>query len=350
MCSIFLFHQLSFRCIIADSQLAWQALQQETLSTQQHAYASGTIQSIYGHWKAYLLFCFYFKVPAVPASPDNLACFIQFMARNVKSYQTLCMIVSHVKLLHACYGIEFSPTQYLQVKSTLTGLRRIWCAPPSHKLPMTPEILMKIYNIIDLSNPVLFVCWTVFVVAFFTFLRKSNLVPDNMSQAASSKGHFLRRRDILILRDSALLQISSSKTDNFNEHAWQLPLAAMPSCPLCPVTALRVMIIKFPADLSSPAFLFPNERGVLVPLTYSVLTAVLKNLLKQLQINPDLVSMHSFRRGGFTYAHGLGIPADSLKIHGNWHSNAYQTYLKPHLSRMMDVSKRMLSGIRSNDK
>ena len=87
-----------------------------------------------------------------------------------------------------------------------------------------------------------------------------------------------------------------------------------------------------------------------MPLTYPVLTAVLKNLLKQLLLNPDLFSMHSFGRGGFTYAHGLDIPADSLKIHGNWHSNAYQTYLKPHLSRMMDVSKLMLSGIRSNDK
>ena len=31
------------------------------------------------------------------------------MSRYVKSHQTLLMIVSHVKLLHACYGIELMP-------------------------------------------------------------------------------------------------------------------------------------------------------------------------------------------------------------------------------------------------
>ena len=68
-------------------------------------------------------------------------------------------------------------------------------------------------------------------------------------------------------------------------------------------------------------------------VTYPVLTAVLKGLLKQLHLNPEHFSMHIFRYGGCAYAHDLGITSDSLKIHGNWRSNAYQTCLRPDLSR-----------------
>ena len=70
-----------------------------------------------------------------------------------------------------------------------------------------------------------------------------------------------------------------------------------------------------------------------MPLTYPVPTAELKGSLKQLHPNPEHFSMHSFRYGGCTYAHGLGVTSDSLKIHGNWRSNAYQAYLRPDLSR-----------------
>ena len=60
--------------------------------------------------------------------------------------------------------------------------------PSSQKSPITPHILLQIYNLIYLYNPTLSVCCKVFVVAFFSssnFWEKSNLVPDTLSQAES---------------------------------------------------------------------------------------------------------------------------------------------------------------------
>ena len=50
------------------------------------------------------------------------------MLRHIKSHQTLLTLVSHVRLLHACYRVEFIPTQFLLVMSTLAGLRRLLLA------------------------------------------------------------------------------------------------------------------------------------------------------------------------------------------------------------------------------
>lgn len=282
----------------------------------------------------------------VPISAHDLSCFIQFMSRHIKSYQTLLTLVSHVRLLHSCYGVEFIPTQFLQVKSTLSGLRRISCSPPSPKLPITPKILREIYAIMDFSVPLHLVCWTVFLVAFLAFLRKSNLVADSYVQATSGKGHFLRRRDLLILRDAAVLTINSSKTDNFREKSFMIPLAAAQSGnDLCPVTALRMMITRLPASLSWPAFLIPDSTGQLKPLIYPTLSQFLKECLSRIGLNPKLYAMHSFRRGGCTHGHTMGISSDSLKLHGNWRSNAYQAYLAPDLFSRLQISRIMLSGI-----
>ena len=331
--------------LIADPALQWRSLQRENLSTQQHAYAEGTLKNIAGHWKAYFLFCYYFKVEPVPISANDLACFIQFMSRHIKSHQTLLILVSHVRLLHACYGVDFMPTQFLQIKGTLAGLRRISCSPPSPKLPITPKILRDIYGIMDFSIPLHLVSSTVFVVAFFAFLRKSNLVPDTYVQASSGKGHYLHRRDLLILQDAAVLTIKSSKTDHFREKSFKIPLAAEPGNDLCPVSALKTMITRIPAELSRPAFLIPDSVGQLKPLIYPALTQFLKECLSRIGLNPKLYAMHSFRRGGCTHGHAMGIDSDSLKLHGNWLSNAYQAYLSPDLSTRLQVSKIMLAGI-----
>ena len=161
------------------------------------------------------------------------------MSRHIESHQTL-MLLSHIKLLHACYGIEFHPTQFLQ---------------------------------------------------------------------------------------------------------FVLPLAAAEGNTLCPVTALRTMIIRFPADLSCPAFLIPDNDGALRPLLYPVLTQFLTDCLFKLGYNPKFFAMHSFRRGGCTHGHSVGLDSDSLKLHGRWRSNAYQAYLEPDLRTRLQVSKTMISGI-----
>ena len=55
----------------------------------------------------------------------------------------------------------------------------------SRKSPMTPSILHAPFDLFHFCIPLHAAMWALFLVAFFTFLRKSNLVPDNTRQISS---------------------------------------------------------------------------------------------------------------------------------------------------------------------
>ena len=57
---------------------------------------------------------------------------------------------------------------------------------------------------------------------------------------------------------------------------------------------------------SDPAFLLPSANG-LDPLTHYVFVGSVKHCVQQVGLDPSGISGHSFRRGGATLAHRLGI-------------------------------------------
>ena len=55
----------------------------------------------------------------------------------------------------------------------------------------------------------------------------------------------------------------------------------------------------------------------------------LRLCLRKLGLNPSCYSGHSFRRGGASFALQCGIPAEWIRLQGDWSSDAYQRYLDP---------------------
>ena len=78
--------------------------------------------------------------------------------------------------------------------------------------------------------------WAWFLVAFFTFLRKSNLVPD-VADRISTKVPL--RADLEFSPQGASLHIKTSKTIQYQQRSLSIPLPCIPGSPLCPVRALR---------------------------------------------------------------------------------------------------------------
>ena len=88
---------------------------------------------------------------------------------------------------------------------------------------------------------------------FFLILRKSIVIPESIKSFDSHKQ--LVRQDIQILDNMLIVNIKWSKTRQFG-HLRQVPIAAMPSCILCPVTAYKNMVRKVAADPLDPAYDF----------------------------------------------------------------------------------------------
>ena len=68
--------------------------------------------------------------------------------------------------------------------------------------------------------------------------------------------------------------------------------------------------------------MIPYVKG-LVPLTHYVFVGGLKHCLRAIGVDASLYSGHSFRRGGATYAHRLGVYPMLIKRMGDWKSDAY---------------------------
>ena len=77
---------------------------------------------------------------------------------------------------------------------------QMWLCPypyTTRALPITIDILLKIYNHIDLSDVKHATIWSLFLFAFFLMARKSNLVPDSVHKFDSKK-QLTREKIVLI--------------------------------------------------------------------------------------------------------------------------------------------------------
>jgi integrase len=184
--------------------------------------------------------------------------------------------------------------------------------------------------------------WALFTAAFFSFLRKSNLVAPS-SQTFDHNRH-LTRNDIKFTASGCFLRLQWSKTRQHKDGIHIVPLPSIPHSPLCAVTAIHHYFTLVPASPDAPFFCLPTATG-LAPVTASFFTSTLKRLISTLGLAAANYSPHSFRWGGATYAYQAGVPEHLLQLHGDWRSDAYKQYLTLPLSTRTAVADIMAAGL-----
>ena len=237
------------------------------------------------------------------------------------------------------------PLSHCRVQLTLRGLKRLLSASVQRKLPITPHILLALRDVMDFSLPLHRALWAAFLLGFFTFFRKSNIIPPSHSQFSPTK--HLSRSDFHFTSWGLIVSVKWSKVIQFRERTLLIPLVSIPSHALCPVHALRDFFDTCPAPASSPAFVLPTATG-LRSISYSSFTKHLKDLLRLAGLNPDNYSGHSFRRGGATYASSLGIPHELIQLQGDWASTAYLEYLARPLRQRLSLAQTVASQLGSS--
>ena len=152
----------------------------------------------------------------------------------------------------------------------------------------------------------------VFLLAYFGFIRLSNLVTASPSTFDSTR-HFL-------WDDVIYCEMDQSST---KYQVVQIPILS-PS-PLCPVSALKVLLASSPSSSSKPLFTltYPNSQTL---LTAPMIT--LSRLLSNMGLNPSHYGFHAFRKCAVFWAADHDVPLQNLQAHGGWSSLAIDTYLK----------------------
>jgi hypothetical protein len=306
----------------------WAAIRKECLQYKRAALADSTKATYKSMSVQYPRFCLYFGRRPVPATKKTILGYAVFLART-HNPSKVPPYLNIIKLLHDEAGLP-NPLAVWELTMVKRGINRCLGRPPRQKLPITLDILQKIYNTLDLSDNATLAFWAACLIAFFGFLRKSTLLPKSSNQAEIKKSIMIT--DVTVAEDKSCISIKirHTKTIQFGQRCLTLPFMAVPDSQLCPVEAVVSMLARLkgaPLTINQPLFSFMSQQNRVSHLTHSTFSEQLRSSLVNSGTDPSEYSGHSFRRGGCSHAFALGIPPALVKLRGDWKSNAYERYI-----------------------
>ena len=110
---------------------------------------------------------------------------------------------------------EKFPDDDWQLESTLKALKRELSGAPLQTLPITPEILQKMYVFIDTASPKGLADWSAFLTSFYCMLRKGSAVPKSLETFNPEKDLSRKKMSILPGSGVVLVLMNYSKTNQF---------------------------------------------------------------------------------------------------------------------------------------
>ena len=166
--------------------------------------------------------------------------------------------ISAIKTTLAMYGV--STMAFYDQRITLF----------QKSLRMTKQFTFKMKKIIDIHmlKDIVAICdsmWmgqifkAIYLVAFFSFLRISNLVPHKIS--AFSPLEQLTRGDVFFASPGLHVLVKWSKTMQTRDSVKILKLPFLSHSPLCPVTAVKNLLMLTPGDQDTPLFQVKNAKA-----------------------------------------------------------------------------------------
>lgn len=190
--------------------------------------------------------------------------YLECLASSLKSPDSMKNYFSSVKLLHNLIGVSAPALSAFEITLMLRSISITSTHIPVKKLALSPDILIALCESLGSSKEAA-VYRCVYIIAIFSFLQRSNLVPD--SARAFDKHRHLCRGDIFLQDDHLIILIKWSKTLQCHERVVTIPLAAIPGHPLCPVSAYTAMLSVMPGKDNEPLFIWqclckPDQRKV----------------------------------------------------------------------------------------
>ena len=138
--------------------------------------------------------------------------------------------------MHQEFGLPSPLQDNWSLSVVIRGIHRDLGKPPKQMMAITPQILTNMHSKLDFSQNINTAFWAACLVGFFTFFRKSTLLPDSNQHNCDKE---LCRSDITFNPNNVIIHVKHSKTIQYGERVLQVPVPAVRNPVLCPVTALK---------------------------------------------------------------------------------------------------------------
>lgn len=272
------------------------------------------------------MFCDKIQCSPVPVSSVNLCRYVAFLGRT-RCFSTVQQYVNIIRILHLELGYSNPLKDNFPVKLVLSGLKRGKGQSQSFKLPINPHDLIKFRGLLNMDSLADCRFWAAAILCFYGLFRISNVTVISGTKVAQS--HSVRRKDVDVVGRGCVITVMGTKTIQFRERSFQVPLPYIKNHPLCPTSALlRFMAASgdLPGDL--PLFTSCSNAG-LSYLTQAYMRRRLTQCLGAIGLPATLYGTHSLRRGGATWMLLTGVPLEVIKAIGDWRSDCVTKYLTP---------------------
>ncbi|MEW8546114.1 MAG: hypothetical protein AB2693_21550, partial [Candidatus Thiodiazotropha sp.] len=188
------------------------SLDQEVLFYRSNTFAQSTAKTYSAQKKAFFEFCSKLNIQPIPLSQYDLGRYIAFLSRRL-AFGSIRQYLNVVRLLHLEAGVGNPLADNWYVSSILKGVKRVKGDSVTQKLPMTLELLSRIFMLLNLSSSYDRVFWAACIVGFFSFFRKSNLLIPS-PEAFDPRRH-LCVSDVQFTLEGAVLSVRWSKVIQF---------------------------------------------------------------------------------------------------------------------------------------
>ena len=275
----------------------------------------------------------------------NIIPFLQLFSESVTSYCYVNNVLCSIKSIASLLGHSVNTITMMNISVFMSGLKRSMSTPVTPRLPINPYMLNQIAHIVNLEDTFELCVWSAILFMFFSFFRKSNVLPDTCNSFNPSKQ--VSRAAITVSENCTflLVKVSWSKTIQYKQRCLYIPISCIPGSKLCPVKSYISLCKYVRAPFSSPAFMY-KRNGILVTLVYSQFVKQLHIWLAMIGVqSPKLYCSHSLRRGGATWAFQSGVSPELIKLQGVWQSDCYRRYIQMDLRTKLSTTSAMANKI-----
>jgi hypothetical protein len=275
-------------------------------------------------------FAAFFGIKAFPLTEQNLLTFICFLSCSVRS-GTVASYVSRLRIINRLFGFPDVQSAWI-LDWALRGIRRsLGDVRKTIREPLTLGQLLRIGDVVDRDSPRERAVWMGILIGFFGFVRIGNLCPDTVGQDHLDRVDVL---DVSRKADSLIVVLRKTKTRQTGEPL-VIQVSGMQTGAACPGEEFERY-----AEASSPPrdasrtllgwWTGPADSRSWRPLLHREFNDSLRTLLSRAfpGIDVSQYAGHSCRIGGATCAYYAGVPMDSIRIQGDWRSDAVFLYIR----------------------
>ena len=180
----------------------------------------------------------FYDLTPFPVGPLVFKAYIAFLCKSLKSYTTVFNYLNALRHANLHIGGDVSFMYEYDCLLAKKAVKKILGANQNRKHEISVQLLLLMVCCLGDSITLHCCMKALFLAAFFSFLRRSNLLANSRDESGSASLGLLRK-DVSIAHDGAVLRVYITKTLLFKDRMLSIPIPTIPESDFMPGSSIK---------------------------------------------------------------------------------------------------------------